>query len=79
MFRKSGYCNSPTVLPRQPPDGVYLLIDGEGRVLGSVRFPGAFWDTPMGRPAAIGPDGSLYTIVFEPYPHVRRYRVELHR
>ena len=55
------------------------LIDGEGRVLGSLPISGAFRESPMGRPELVGPDGRLYTIVSEPYPHVRRYRVEIVR
>jgi hypothetical protein len=31
----------------------------------------------IGSPRAIGPDGKLYTTVDDPFPHVRRYRVEI--
>jgi hypothetical protein len=50
-------------------------VDAEGRVLGSFPLDGAF--DAIGWPELVGPDGRLYTRVYEPYPHVRRYRVEL--
>ena len=52
------------------------LIDTEGRVLGSLPIGGAFWDS-IGTLEAVGLDGRIYTRVFEPFPHVRRYRVEI--
>lgn len=51
------------------------LIDAEGRVLGSLPLEGSY--DSIGRPELLGPDGRLYTRVFEPYPHVRRYRIDL--
>lgn len=52
------------------------LFDPEGRFLLSLveegrRVPG------IGEPLGVGPDGRLYTFSEEPYPQVRRYRVEL--
>jgi hypothetical protein len=56
-------------------DAAIDLVDAEGRVLGSFPLDGAF--DAIGWPELVGPDGRLYTRVYEPYPHVRRYRVEL--
>jgi len=67
-----------------PPDTPWAsesaidLIDREGRVLGSLPMDGAFYQS-IGTLQAIGPEGRLYTRVDDPYPQVRRYRVELHR
>ena len=52
------------------------LFDPEGRFLASRLSP----DTPLpdiGRPWVIGPSGALYTVHSEPFPQVRRYRLEL--
>ncbi len=57
-------------------DSAIDLIDAEGRVLGSLPIGGAFYES-IGTLEIIGPDGRLYTRVFEPYPHIRRYRVDL--
>ncbi len=51
------------------------LVDAEGRVLGSLPLEGMYEE--IGWPELTGPDGKLYTRVFEPYPHVRRYRVQI--
>ncbi len=56
-------------------DSAIDLIDPEGRVLGSLPLDGTY--EPIGWPEVIGPDGRLYTRVFDPFPHVRRYRVEI--
>ena len=54
------------------------LFDAEGRWLTNRT-----WDHPdtpgFGTLEAIGPDGKLYTSVRDPYPHVRRYRIDLAR
>lgn len=56
------------------------LFDAEGRLLTSVvrdrpltegRFP------EMGYPQTVGPEGSFYTSVSDPYPQVRRYRLDI--
>ena len=52
------------------------LFDPEGRFLASRLSP----DTPLpdiGRPWTVGPWGALYTVHSEPFPQVRRYRLEL--
>jgi len=56
-------------------DSAIDLIDAEGRVLGSLPLEDIY--EPIGFPELVGPDGKLYTRVYEPYPHVRRYRVEI--
>lgn len=49
------------------PEGVFLVsLTTEGQ-----SVPG------IGRPELVGPDGRLYTVASEPYPQVRRYRVEI--
>lgn len=45
------------------------LLDEQGRYIGSIDFD------PLERLLTIGPDGSLYTGVFEPEPQIRRYEV----
>lgn len=47
------------------------LLDEHGRHIGGIDFD------PMERLLTLGPDGSLYTGVFEPEPHIRRYKVSL--
>jgi hypothetical protein len=51
------------------------LLDPEGRYVGSVEMPGLFEAT--GTLALVGPDGRLYTRTQDPFPQVRRYRVEI--
>lgn len=57
-------------------DSAIDLVDAEGRVLDSLPIGGYFHES-IGTLETIGPDGRLYTSVYEPYPHVRRYRVVL--
>ena len=52
------------------------LFDPEGRFLYSSHTPGA-QSPAIGRPWAIGPHGRLYTVIADPFPQVRRYRVVL--
>lgn len=56
-------------------EAAFDLLDPQGRYLGSIEAPAHFEDT--GVPALVGPDGRLYTRVFEPFPQVRRFRVEI--
>lgn len=57
-------------------DSALDLYDPEGRYLTSLAWEGMFPET--GRPALVGRDGRLYTIVYEAdFPQVRRYRVEI--
>lgn len=52
------------------------LFDQEGRFLYSLTYPGS--PAPdIGRPWTVGPQGRLYTVVADPFPQVRRYRVVL--
>jgi hypothetical protein len=52
------------------------LFDAEGRFLYSLVEDGAF--TPsIGRPQLVGADGRLYTISDDPFPQIRRYRVQI--
>jgi hypothetical protein len=56
------------------------LFDPDGRLLTSIRREAPMPDgsrPEIGSPRAIGPDGKLYTTVDDPFPHVRRYRVEI--
>jgi hypothetical protein len=56
------------------------LFDAEGRLLASIRHEAPLPDgsrPEIGSPRAIGPDGKLYTTVDDPFPHVRRYRIEI--
>ena len=52
------------------------LFDPEGRFLYSLHTPGS-QSPEIGRPWAVGPHGRLYTVVADPFPQVRRYRVIL--
>lgn len=52
------------------------LFDPAGRFLYSLRTPGS-QSPEIGRPWAVGPRGRLYTVIAEPFPQVRRYRVIL--
>ena len=52
------------------------LFDPEGRFLYSAHTPGS-QSPAIGRPWAVGPRGRLYTVVADPFPQVRRYRVVL--
>lgn len=45
------------------------LLDEQGRYIGSIEFD------PMEQLLTVGPDGRLYTGVFEPEPQLRRYAV----
>lgn len=56
----------------------YDLFDAEGRFLYSRLFPGNDSDD-FGADLQTGPDGAVYTIVADPFPHVRRYRVRVPR
>ena len=52
------------------------LFDADGRFLYSIETP----DSPMpaiGRPWSADSDGRLYTVIAQPFPQVRRYRVVL--
>lgn len=58
------------------------LFDRDGRLLyslvegpHSIRGEGIWSET--GRPQLIGPDDRLYTIADDPFPQIRRYRVEV--
>ncbi|HEX9701002.1 MAG TPA: 6-bladed beta-propeller [Acidobacteriota bacterium] len=52
------------------------LFDPDGRFLGSVLQEGT--NAPdIGRPELVGPDGRLYTTLYNPFPQVRRYRVRI--
>jgi hypothetical protein len=56
------------------------LFDAEGRLLTSIRREAPLPDgrrPEIGSPRTIGPDGRLYTTVEDPFPQVRRYRVEI--
>ena len=63
----------------RPPtewDSSLDLFDPEGRFLASRLS----FDTPVpdiGRPWTVGPLGALYTVRSEPFPQVRRYRMEI--
>ena len=52
------------------------LFDPEGRFLYSAHTPGS-QSPAIGRPWAVGPRGRLYTVIADPFPQVRRYRVVL--
>jgi hypothetical protein len=52
------------------------LFDPDGRFLYSLRYPGA-QSPQIGRPWTVGSDGALYTVVADPFPQVRRYRVTI--
>lgn len=63
------------VADEQSPPYSLDLFDAEGRFLFSLENSG---DAPtIGSPTAVGPDGRLYTRVLDPFPPVRRYRVEI--
>jgi hypothetical protein len=51
------------------------LYDREGRLLYSLVEDGTWPST--GTPKLIGPDNRLYTIAGDPFPQIRRYRVEV--
>ena len=51
------------------------LLDPDGRYIGSLEMPGLFDET--GRLVLVGPDGRVYTRTSNPFPQVRRYRVEI--
>jgi hypothetical protein len=51
------------------------LFDAEGRFLYSMVYDGRV--PAIGRIEMFGPDGKLYTTVYDPFPQVRRYRVEI--
>lgn len=52
------------------------LFDANGRYVGSRRWNDRR-SPPLGRPACIGPNGTLYTTTNDPFPQVRRYEVTL--
>lgn len=52
------------------------LFDPAGRFLYSAQTPGS-QSPEIGRPWAVGPRGRLYTVIADPFPQVRRYRVVL--
>lgn len=56
-------------------NGSIDLFDSDGRYLTSLLHEGAFPE--MGMPDAVGGDGKIYTVVMDPFPHVRRYRLEI--
>lgn len=61
----------------QPWHSSIDVFDDAGRLLYSFERDQG---TPeIGLPALVGPDGKLYTKVNDPYPQVRRYRVEIDR
>lgn len=59
---------------RHDTRAVLDLFDAEGRWLTNVT-----WDSPdapeFGSLRSVGPDGKVYTLLFDPFPQVRRYRV----
>ena len=56
--------------------GTLDLFDADGRYLISVPSA-ATWPPEIGTPDAVGSDGRLYTVIRDPFPQVRRYRVEI--
>ena len=71
---------------RRPPDieirSSFDLFDRDGRLLYSLTEDlGNLWGDGLwastGRPQFIGPDNRLYTIAGDPFPQIRRYRVEV--
>ena len=58
-------------------EAAFDLLDDRGRYIGSIEEPGSFEETAL--PALVGPDGRLYTRVFEPFAQVRRYRLDVER
>ena len=53
------------------------LFDPDGRFLYGLEAAGS-WPS-IGYLRTVGPDGKLYTSVSDPFPQVRRYRVEIDR
>ena len=70
-LRLSTNGNAPNVVSAHTLD----LFDEEGKLLYSLSGEGDMPD--IGRLAHVDAAGKLYTIVYTPYPHVRRYRVVL--
>ncbi len=52
------------------------LFDPEGRFLYSLETPGNPMPT-IGRPWTVDTEGRLYTVITQPFPQVRRYRVAI--
>lgn len=64
-----------------PPTSVmstFDYFDPEGRFLGSAlrNDDNLRW---IGQPEMVGPDGRIYTVVADPFPQVRRFRIEIDR
>lgn len=73
----NGFAETPIAQrPTIAWDSSLDLFDVEGRFLYSLSYPGV--PSPdIGRPWTVGPQGRLYTVVADPFPQVRRYRVVL--
>lgn len=68
--------NAPGSLFADSPFRTALdLFDGNGRFLYSIQSGRG--ETLLGYLEAVGRDGKLYTSVREPFPQVRRYRVQI--
>jgi hypothetical protein len=51
------------------------VFDADGRFLASSVWEG-MREPEVGRPAVVDRNGKLYTVTLDPFPQVRRYRVE---
>ncbi len=53
------------------PESIVVMPDGRLMVRDDEHL------LQIGRPELVGPDGNVYTVVSDPFPQVRRYRVEI--
>jgi len=66
------------VPPPNPVMSAFDYFDREGRFLGSVLRNDENLRR-IGQPEVVGPDGRIYTVVSDPFPQVRRFRIEIDR